>query len=76
MAEHECSICLRPVDPHAAWGSAESGGYIPVQFPNEAPVEVWLHHRCLLHDGEGVAPIDGRTMLGHADHHPEHAAEA
>ena len=76
MGEHECSICMQPVDPYAVMGGPDSGGYIPVQFPNEPPVEVWLHHRCLLNDGKDAAPIDGRTMLDHADPHPGHAAGA
>ena len=72
--DHECSVCMRPVDPDAELGEIDSGGYVPVQFPNEAPVEVWLHHRCLLNDGRDSTPIDGRVMLDHADAHPSSPA--
>ena len=62
MAEHQCSVCLRPVDPRAAMGEEDSGGYVPMQFPNEASIEVWIHHRCLLNDDRSTQ--NGRPAEG------------
>jgi hypothetical protein len=71
MTDHECSVCMRPVDAAAPLGAPDSGGYVPVQFPNEPPVEVWLHHRCLSNDRKRDVPVDGRTLLDRAEHPAE-----
>lgn len=51
MDELNCAVCVRPVDIHASVGEDSSGGYIPLTFPNEAPVKIWVHHSCLATPG-------------------------
>jgi hypothetical protein len=45
--DFNCSVCMRRVYLEAPFGDDRSGGHIPLTFPNEMPVEVWVHHRGL-----------------------------
>jgi hypothetical protein len=47
MDDFNCAVCMRRVNVEALFGDDESGGYIPLTFPNEMPVNVWVHHHCL-----------------------------
>jgi hypothetical protein len=57
----------------AEMGEDASGGYVTLQFPEEAPVEVWLHHACLRNDAAGRDPLAVRTSMDHGAPRPKAA---
>ena|SRR5689334_25175174 len=45
--DFNCAVCMRRVNVEASFGDDRGGGYIPLTFPNEVAVNVWVHHHCL-----------------------------